>query len=344
MQRLFFLLVAATSSHAKHSLDVSWPKEMPAGVSYFTAVSSDASSGVVHVLARMNTSHPILTFSDDGEFLYGWGEKDMSFDDDGGVWGGHGMALEVDGRAWVADILDHTAKVFEDRTLVAMAGTQGQEGSDVDRLQFGSTADIATGTGVFEGSAWVSDGDGGINDRVIRLNTDADLADIGVHPNWVVGNGGDLDDHDKDFFSSPHSIAFHEDSATIIVADRDNFRLVVLDAETGSLKGTLKDCFGEPSSPSTAPWGVRVSGDLLYVAVCDSPETGKKQRIIVLDIVSLEDDHCNILETIPVDPELCLTPHELAVDDNGDVFLACVTWNDPNTGASASHVQRYRNL
>lgn len=192
---------------------------------------------------------------------------------------------------------------------------------------------------------WVSDGDGGINDRVVRLNTLKGDDDIGVHSSWVVGNNGDdpsSSSSDGDFFDSPHSIAFHEPTATLIVGDRDNFRLVLLDAATGSLKGTLnKNCFGPPTSSTTAPWGARVSNDLLYVAVCDSPETGTNQRIMVLDIASLEDDQCTVHDSVPVDPEKCLTPHELAVDDNGDIFLACVTWNDPN-GAGASNVQRYR--
>ena len=106
--------------------------------------------------------------------------------------------------------------------LVASAGTRGAEGSGLDVLQFGSVADVAVGTGNFEGSLWTSDGDGGINNRVARLDTTSGTVNVGKHPLWI----DDAADS-PDMFSSPHSIAFHEKTATVIVADRDNFRLQV---------------------------------------------------------------------------------------------------------------------
>jgi hypothetical protein len=147
-------------------------------------------------------------------------------------------------------------------------------------------------------------------------------------------------------FSSPHSIAFHVATASLVVADRDNYRLQVLDAASGEVLNVLEGegCFGSPSSGTTAPWGVRVLGDMLVVAVCDSPETGSNQRLMVLSVEDMRSGgKCEVEAEVEVDPELCLTPHEMAVDgDTGDIFLACVTFADPNTGASASNVQRYR--
>ena len=86
---------------------------------------------------------------------------------------------------------------------------------------------------------------------------------------------------------------------------------------------------------------MRVDGDRLVVAVCDSPETGSNQRIMVLDMLDVVDGKYTVTDEIEVDPKLCLTPHEMAVSVNGDIFLACVTYDNPKTGASTSHVQLY---
>ena len=337
MKFLTFAILFPIGS-ATYILDEVWPKDLPASATYFSAIAIDGE--FIHVSARMNTSQPILTFNDEGELLSSWGSDEISFNDELNSWGAHGLASQSGSRLWVADIQEHTTKVFttRDRKLAGIAGTKGIAGNGIDTLQFSSTADIAIGTGAMEGEVWVSDGDGGSNHRVVRLNTKEGDANIGIHPEWVVGDG------DVNIFNSPHSIAFHERSATLVVADRDNFRLQVLDAKTGiRLSQIGANCFGKEIDEFTAPWGVRIRDDYLYVAVCDSPETGSNQRILILEIDDLLNDECKVVEEIAVDPEKCLTPHELAIDGtSGDIFLACVTFADANTGASASNIQRYR--
>eukprot|EP00620_Florenciella_sp_RCC1587_P024731 CAMPEP_0182566416 /NCGR_PEP_ID=MMETSP1324-20130603/7894_1 /TAXON_ID=236786 /ORGANISM="Florenciella sp., Strain RCC1587" /LENGTH=193 /DNA_ID=CAMNT_0024780215 /DNA_START=26 /DNA_END=607 /DNA_ORIENTATION=+ len=174
------------------------------------------------------------------------------------------------------------------------------------------------------------------------------------HPDWVTGGTSD----DTETFNSPHSIAYHEPSASLLVADRDNFRIDVLDAATGVKLSEWKNCLGNGTGPAVAPWGVRMfteptTGHVqAMVAVCDSPEDGGNQRIVVLDVTSpdafetlsastetsTDKIQCNAVAEMAVDPDICLTPHEISVDPRtGDIYVACVTV-DPGPSA----ILRYR--
>ena len=383
------------NAELKWNLDSAWPKGMPADAQQISAVAID-STGVVHVSVRVGLDEPILMFDSDngGELLGSWGAEHIFFDNSSNSWGGHGLAFQAPSngmnrapRLWVADILEHTAKVFDDsktgvHSLIATMGTAGEAGSDVDVLQFGSLADVTTGkpNGKMDGQVWVSDGDGGINNRVVRLNATSD-ATLAVHPDWVVGGTSD----DTEDFDSPHSIAYHEPSASVIVADRNNFRLLVLDAATGTKMAEWTDCLGSPSptaNGTVAPWGVRFwyseEATLAVVAVCDSPEDGGNQRIVVLDVSepdsllhkglrsnfnpNVEEQRqrrqrqnqrkedigsevfdeasmkCGVLAEIPVDPATCLTPHELAVDQTSGDIYLACVTMDPGP----SNVLRFR--
>jgi hypothetical protein len=218
-------------------------------------------------------------------------------------------------------------------------------------------ADVAVGDGSFSGYVWVSDGDGGLNNRVLLLNTTSDESLFNDEALWVVGTPAS---DSSGPFSSPHSIAFHRPSASLIVANRDKQQLDILDASTGTILGAWTGCFGGTSrvtSSLVSPWGVRVApvpidGShprlLAFVAVADSPQDGGNQRIVVLDVESptaflrpgeeSTEGNCVVLSEIPVNSTLCRTPHEIEVSPvSGDIFVACCTV-DPGP----SNVQRFR--
>ena len=322
LPQTFFLLPALVSS--TYTLDKDWPRGMPEEATYFSAIAV-TDTGEVHISVRMNATSPILVFTPEGDYLEGWGGGDISQTNEG-VWGAHGLAFQEDGqgkwegegpRIWVADIQAHTALVFSSspkpHTLTGTAGTPNKEGSGTTPyLQFGSTADVATGTGEdYAGSVWVTDGDGGINDRVVRLDTSQGDTSIGAHPDWLAGNGAE-GGATTATFNSPHSIAFLENAGLLAVADRDDNRLVFLDAGTGGTVAILGgECLGSPvTTGRTAPWGVRIvpggvggrgGGDRLAVAVCDRPESGKNQRVVIIDVDGLGGG-CTVVETVEVDP------------------------------------------
>merc|ERR1712137_79833 len=151
---------------------------------------------------------------------------------------------------------------------------------------------------------------------------------------WVAGNGASSppDPH----FDSPHSVCFHPRTRSLFVADREMNRTQVLSAETGEV-------LGEWTCPSLGhagkAWGIRASfhkDDFLFLAVADSPETGRNQFVHILDGSKVTKEAlgaCHVLQTITIPTELCVTPHEVGVDlENGDFYLACVT-ADPKQGS-----------
>jgi hypothetical protein len=183
--------------------DTTWPTglaTMP-NSSYFSASAIDETSSVVHVSSREGPA-PILMLNDAGNIVGSWGEDSISFNSDSGTWGGHGIESQTlaDGetvRFWVSDIQDSTVKALDLKpglestpTLASVIGTPGVAGSGIDPIQFGSVADVALGVagfGPFDGSVWVSDGDGGINNRVVRLNTTTTGGGVGA----TGGDNGD---------------------------------------------------------------------------------------------------------------------------------------------------------
>ncbi|EDQ91478.1 uncharacterized protein MONBRDRAFT_2797, partial [Monosiga brevicollis MX1] len=102
--------------------------------------------------------------------------------------------------------------------VYATYGTPGLAGSSLNPLQFSSVADVD-----FDGtSAFISDGDGGINNRVIALK-DGQLL-------WSSGWAGSGDDE----FSSPHTVAYVDVLHAVLVGDRGNNRIQALNAQDGT--------------------------------------------------------------------------------------------------------------
>lgn len=230
---------------------------------------------------------------------------------------------------FAGNVLVHSSRTGD----FLMRGGSGTQGTDITPfLQYGNVAD-----GDFDsarGIAYVADGDGGCNDRVVALNASKRINDPEALL-WVAGNGAASppDPH----FSSPHSLCFHPRTRSLFVADREMNRTQILSAETGKV-------LGEWTCPSLGhagkAWGVRSSfprDDLIFLAVADSPETGRDQFVHVLDGSQVTKDGppgpCKVLQSIQIPTKLCVTPHEVGVDlENGDMYLACVT-ADPKQGS-----------
>ena len=338
------------------TLDPSWPvglKGFPKSTKFSAVALITTADGntEVHVSVRQNSTRPIMAFdAKEGNFLYDWGDKHIS--NVAGTWGAHGLRAQGN-FVWVADIQEHTVKQFDARflrdrvtgALIATVGTPNNAGGGTEPLQFGNCADVATAPagpdgGAFAGGVWVSDGDGGILNRVARVATDASGVPsplYGTPARWALGgNASDTAD-----FHNPHSVAFHAPSGSLVVADRANRRLALVDAATGTHAGAWT-CpgFGPPStqgkaSPSAkSPWGVRSWKDaktgktFLAAAVAGWPADGTDQYVVVYeaDAPDLAKQGCKVVAQLPVDPKRCLTPHELEVDrTTGDIYLTCVT-------------------
>ena len=120
---------------------------------------------------------PIVALTETGQFLRSWGAAHIA---KGTEFGDHG--LHVDGKfVWVTDVTNHTINKFDGNgTLIRRVGTPGIAGSGTNPLQFGNVADMAFG----EHLTYVSDGDGGINNRFAALDAQT------LKTMWTVGKAG----------------------------------------------------------------------------------------------------------------------------------------------------------
>lgn len=262
----------------------------------------------------------------------------------GSAWGGgsdtdltspHGAQAAPGGGGllWLTDITNHTVKLFSAASGVmrAVVGTPGVPGAGTGTsVQFSAPADVAI-DGV-TGTVYVSDGDGGSNNRVVALDA-ATLASV-----FAVGGLG----KGVGKFDSPHSLAWDVATQAVYVADRGNGRVVAL-AGVGTPAGggawlgswNLSACVG--GVPGAAPWGLRLAPAQGAMIVADGG-TGLAWALAAPRLVGGALAPCALLQTLPVcpagAPNAGCKPHELAVDDaTGDVYLAAV--------GTPTFVQRY---
>lgn len=216
-----------------YKIDTIWPLEkLTLAGAFFTAVAVEPGTGRVHAAQRNSSfGEPILVFDRLGHHLASWGSNVVA--QSGAQWGVHGMNLQPDLASangneffiWITDVIAHTVTAVRPPVAVQRRmGTPQKAGNGTDPLQFGNVADVDFGGN----RIFISDGDGGVNNRVLAF------ADINATaPMYVRGSKGD----ELGQFSSPHSVTFHPASDTLFVADRGNNRTQQLSAQTGEPLG-----------------------------------------------------------------------------------------------------------
>ncbi|NXC18260.1 NHLC3 protein, partial [Corythaeola cristata] len=149
-----------------YKLDIGWPK-IP---EYFTGqtfcVAVDSLHGLVYVGQRGDNVPKVLVFSEEGYFLYSWNNT---------VEMPHGIFVlntATDSSVWITDVgtgkYGHTVKQYSPSgKLMQMLGTPGNAGSSLIPLQFDQPADIFVEE---SGDMYVVDGDGGMNNRLLKLS------------------------------------------------------------------------------------------------------------------------------------------------------------------------------
>ena len=235
-------------------------------------------------------------------------------------------------RPRIQDFTNHTLTAFsQEGTLLHQWGTNGIAGNETKPvLQFGNLADVAfeeSSTAGKPAHVYVTDGDGGFANRVVKLSVPEPTAPHPLssgHFEWATGH----------IFHNPHSVAIHERTGLVIVCDREDNETRVLSMATGKDLGVL-DC-GLDLGPKGRPFGVRTwtrpaAGlDLLYVAVMDNPQDHLNQRIHVIDASGLDArggaaSKCKVIQELTWDPAKMSGPHLLGVDPkSGDLYAALV--------------------
>jgi len=319
----------AALAYQPYVLDPSWQPEFPVGTGTYSAV--DVAGDKVFVGQRsINFSNPVLVFDRTGRFLnsFGAGEIGQGLHHEETEFGVHGVNLHVHPAAatgsrgadtlWVTDFMNHSVLAYStDGDLLGITG--GVASADDDK--FDAPSDVA-----FRGqSCYFVDGDGGLNMRVSRWSLKHGL--LGS-PEWQVPTNRPEDRADQEF-DHPHSVAWHETSDRIVVADRDHYRIVLMEPDTGAITSNVTCDLDLGPGVLGRPFGVRTwlgnGEDLLVVAVAgnDGVETGH-QFMYVLDASGLGDGACAVLQSWEIDPTQCHTPHLLGLDQaNSDIYVAC---------------------
>ena len=297
-------------------------ERLPAGFSHpdVAAVAVDR-SGRVYLFCR--AEHPVLVYERDGRFVRSWGEGMFTMR-------AHGITVAPDGAVWCVDDGDQTARKFEpDGRLLLTLGTSGRAS---DTGYDGKTvASIARGGPPFNrptnlavapsGDLYVTDGYG--NARVHRFSATGEL--IGSWGEPGVGPGQ---------FMLPHGIAVHRDGR-VFVADRENDRIQIFSPDGEFL---AQWDVQRPTQLAFDAKGNAVVAELPWRAGSMSFRNGRVAshrpgRVSILDgsgvlIARLGDEG-------PLDPTWGLAdpcrpgnfcaPHGLAIDPNGDLYVAEVT-------------------
>lgn len=252
------------SPSSLYTLSKGWPQGMPSNATRFTAVAVVEDSVIV---AQRGTAFPQPFMAFDrttGALVSAFGRAAVAGGGAAGF-GEHGLnaALLSSGKAmlWVTDVVNHTISLLSlEGQSQARLGTPGQAGTKLSPLQFGNVADVSFD--VLGLRAFVSDGDGGVNNRVLALDMSGSGAPTLL---WATGTNGSSPGQ----FSSPHTLVYHVPSNTVLVGDRGNARIQQLDADTGSLVSVW-------DMAPAKPWGLRYvfQRDLLLMADGDNQVCG----------------------------------------------------------------------
>ncbi|XP_035867040.1 NHL repeat-containing protein 3 isoform X2 [Phyllostomus discolor] len=189
--RDFVFQISWRTEDVLYRLDVGWPEhpEYFAGATFCVAV--DSPNGLVYVAQRGDDVQKVLVFTEDGYFLRAWNHT---------VDTPHGMfaaSTPQEPAVWITDVgsgpFGHTVKKYDSfGDLVQVLGTPGQSGAGLNPLQFDSPSELYVED---SGDIYVVDGDGGLNNRLIKLSQDLTVL-------WLRGERGTGPGE----FHVPHSV------------------------------------------------------------------------------------------------------------------------------------------
>uniref|UniRef100_A0A3Q3VYJ6 NHL repeat-containing protein 3 n=1 Tax=Mola mola TaxID=94237 RepID=A0A3Q3VYJ6_MOLML len=264
-----------------YKLDLSWPRnpELFTGVVFGVAVNHYA--GVVYVAQRGDNVPKVIVFTTDGDFLQSWNTTTLEMP--------HGIfladAASSNPTVWITDVgngpYGHCIKQYsQSGKLLQVLGTPGKAGSGLSPLQFDQPAEIFVHD---SGEIYIVDGDGGMNNRLIKLSKDQEML-------WMHGEKG----QGPAQFYIPHSVTV-DNAQRIWVTDRGNKRIQVFNSITGDWLGTWGSCF-----TYDAPYSIRLTADKKYFVVVqlninqilllDAPLVGLIGQCKVVSVIQLADE------------------------------------------------------
>ncbi len=273
-----------------------------------TAIATDSRD---RVFVFNRGEHPMLVFNRDGSFVTSWGERVFARP--------HGITIGPDDMVYCTDDLDHTVKKFtpEGKLLLSL-GTSGKPSNtgatsiDYRTIRhagepFYFPTNVALSA---SGEIFVTDGYG--NARVHKFSPDGQLLLSWGEPGSGAGQ-----------FHVPHGIAIDRDG-TVFVADRENSRLQLF-SQDGRYLGERTD-IARPCQVAFDATGNLYVAELGYRAgmwpgtTAPTPDaTGGRVSVFTPSGELLARWGGGENPTAPGD---FFAPHDICVDQHGDVYLA----------------------
>ena len=282
-----------------------WGK-LPDGWSYreATSVAVDEND-MVYVFNR--GEHPVIVLDPNGRFVASWGE--------GMFTSPHGAAIGPDDSLYCVDAGDHTIRKFTlDGRLLMTLGEKGRASERLSGEPFRNPTHVAVDWN--SGNLYVADGYS--NASVHKFSSDGKFL-----TSW--GRSGT----DPGEFNTVHNIAA-DDEGRVYVADRENQRIQVFNSS-----GEYLDQWNNLAMASCIAV-VNGTGDVyvgeFYAGIPENPLgwgnwTGKRlgPRVTVFDMDGNVKARVGD-SPIGLGPGQFITPHGIAVDSRGDIYVAEVSY------------------
>ena len=279
-----------------------WAK-LPPGREFNADVAAVAVDARDHVYAFNRGQHPMVVFDRDGNFLRSWGE--------GLFHRPHGVHLAPDETLWLTDDGDHTVRhcTLEGKVLLTI-GIPGAPRPYMSGEPFHRCTHTALSPA---GDLYVSDGYG--NARVHKFAPDGRQLLSWGEPGTDPGQ-----------FNIPHNICCDPDG-WVYVADRENHRIQVFDGN-----GTYEAQWNNMHRPSglfreRGPDGRFYVGEIGggQAVNYDVPNIGPR-----ISIYGAKGERLARLGHRPagLEPGQFISPHGLAVDSRGDIYVGEVSFTN----------------
>ena len=277
--------------------------ELPEGWTYkeATAVALDSKDNV-YVFNR--GGHPVIVFDSDGKFLRSWGE--------GAFPAPHGITIGPDDSVYLADVGDHAVRKYDvDGKALMTLDSIGSPSLAMSGDPFNRPTHLAVDPR--SGDLYVADGYS--NARVHKYSPDGKLLF-----SWGESGTGEGQ------FNIVHNLDVDGDG-WVYVADRENHRIQVFDSD-GKFETQWVNL-----SRAACIYVDRRGSSLVYVGEyhagisSNNMGTDLGPRVTVFDTgghVKARLGH----ETFGDEAGRFYSPHGIAVDSKGDIYVAEVSWSD----------------
>ncbi|MEE2709462.1 MAG: peptidyl-alpha-hydroxyglycine alpha-amidating lyase family protein [Gemmatimonadota bacterium] len=253
--------------------------------------------------------HPITIFDRDGQFLGSWGEGAFNRP--------HALYMAPDDTLFITDDNGHAIYRFtlegqELMSIITQPSDTGYNGDMYGLTRSGAPFNTPTAATLApDGSLFVSDGYG--NARVHHFTASGEL----IHSWGEPGSGPGQ-------FIVPHDV-YVDHAGLVYISDRQNCRIQIFSAD-GSLVNMWEDIYW-PCDMCHGPDGNLYIAEVGGVFMGD-PDVGRPSaRITVRNMDS--DILCEWTEQDPLDTGRFFSPHGIAVDSHGDIYIGEVAKSYP---------------